>query len=206
MLQLDYYSNPLQFILGSDQWLGLTGKIYTKGHFDLVITKSQATVVFVADDPAHFIGETTFDSVLSPFTLKLVHALIELNGSESLNDLDYDLILAIDSKIDSDLSWYTSDQQFIDLLNDFSRFDGASYLVSTEEIAKYVLTHSDSYADFIETVPSLPVSPTGNTVRSLLSRGLYSAAEYLYFKVTPLIIKKYINAYKSFLIARGNNE
>lgn len=185
MLQLDYYSHTLQFILGREKWISIGGSKYDK-HGYFVINEPYTSVQFIADDP-NFTYETTFDSVLSPYTLKLIIALTdnEDDPDEVFTDLDYDLLEVINSDIEGE---HPSDENFLNVLYDFSRFDGGSYLISTHDITKFVLKHSDSYADI--------VADEDVSTEKLFYNGLYSAAEYLYFNVTPAIIYRYIDIYK----------
>ena len=190
MLKLNYYSHIIQFILGREKWISLVGSKYTTGHFS--INDSYTTVQFIPDDPDSFTYETTFESVLSPYTLKLVCALANDadDPDKVFTDLDYDLLEDINYNSEFDC---TSDENFLNVLYDFSRVADGSHLIYTHDIVEFVLKHSGSYADIIDTLGILPESiPT----EKLFNNGLYSAAEYLYFNVTPAIIYRYIDTYK----------
>lgn len=190
-MELLYYNKITRFLLGSNLWLELDSRLYTKGTFDVL--PCQKTVVFTPEDPARFIGETTFIADLSSWSLRLVKAIVESapDNADPLSDLDLDLITAIESNIAPD---YTkTDKDYIQRLIEFSNFRGASYLVATDLIVDYVRANNSDYGDYMESFP-LPKT----TVRDLLIDGIRSAAEYIYFEITPLIIKRYIAIYADF--------
>lgn len=200
-MELLYYNKITRFILGSDLWLELDPRLYTRGHFKIQLAET-GCIRFIPnnlnlDDSASFSldsffnGETYFNSVLSPWSLRLVKAVTAPDSAEPLSDLDLDLITAIESNIDPD---YTkTDQDYIQRLIEFSNFRDASYLVATDLIIDYVRANNSDYSDYMLTFP-LPKT----TVRDLLIDGVRSAAEYIYFEITPLIIQRYIAIYKDF--------
>ena len=111
-MKLNYYDKITRFIIGSDSWLELDSRLYTKGYFKIQLAETRC-IRFIPEQnnlddstslDSFFDGETYFRSVLSPWSLRMIKAIVETapDSADPLSDLDFDLITAIEAKLDPD--------------------------------------------------------------------------------------------------------
>jgi hypothetical protein len=175
------YSNELPLVMGLENYKRLKEKNRNSrldyGFGDYYVTNK--AVYYKHDNCKSY--HKIADLNIHPLIVTLLARLHITN--DCLSDLDIDLLQAINDYIDPDIK---TEYQFIQTLKEFSIFESPSYLVATEDIFNYVVKYSDDYSSYIpQALPKI-------TLESLFCNSLNSVAEYIYYKITPKIINRYI--------------
>lgn len=178
------YSNELPLVMGLDNYKQLKEKNRTSrldyGFGDYYVTDK--AVYYKHDNRKSY--HKVADLNVHPLIVTLL-ARVHIT-QDRLSDLDIDLLQAINDYIEPD--YIKTESQFIQTLKEFSIFESPSYLVAMEDIFNYVVKYSDDYSSYIpQALPKI-------TLESLFCNSLKSVAEYIYYKITPKIINRYIYA------------
>ena len=192
------YNRYLNLALGNkyldtiSKYRGDSVTLYADGlHFDET-KEGEPLPAFVKTDPA-----------VNIYTLWLLKGLrLEKSRKkldEDLTPLEVDLLEAIESILDP--AYIKTKDDYLNLLTDFQRFRGGSYLISTKEIIEYTTKFNDDYTDFVNnhmvgcghiTCGGMILKvPTADTI---LKGGISFYSDFLFFEVTPLIIQDFIRS------------